>query len=76
MGDAAAWALAEKNGFMNVKGYDVEGLHGPVDFSNPVDKRGSKSVKIFQVHDGQMVSQTGWVDAPNILYENYYWFGK
>ncbi len=75
-GDANAWALAEKNGFMNVKNYDVEGLHGPVDFSNPVDKRGSKSVKIFQIHDGQMVSQTGWVDAPNILYENYDWFGK
>ena len=61
---------------MNVKGYDVEGLHGPVDFSNPVDKRGSKSVKIFQVQDGKMVSQTGWVDAPNILYENFDWFGK
>jgi branched-chain amino acid transport system substrate-binding protein len=75
-GDATSWDLVEKNGFMNVKNYDVEGLHGPVDFSNPVDKRGSKSVKIFRVQDGKMVSQTGWVDAPNILYENLDWFGK
>lgn len=75
-GDATSWDLVEKNGFMNVKNYDVEGLHGPVDFSNPVDKRGSKSVKIFQVRDGKMVSQTGWVDAPNILYEKLEWFGK
>jgi branched-chain amino acid transport system substrate-binding protein len=75
-GGSASWDLVEKNGFMNVKNYDVEGLHGPVDFSNPVDKRGSKSVKIFQVQDGKMVSQTGWVDAPNILYENLDWFIK
>ena len=75
-GDATSWDLVEKNGFMNVKNYDVEGLHGPVDFSNPVDKRGSKSVKIFQVKDGKMVSLTGWVDAPNILYENLDWFSK
>jgi branched-chain amino acid transport system substrate-binding protein len=75
-GDSTSWDLVEKNGFMNVKNYDVEGLHGPVDFSNPVDKRGSKSVKIFQVRDGKMVSQTGWVDAPNILYEKLEWFGK
>jgi branched-chain amino acid transport system substrate-binding protein len=73
-GDAAAWQAAETSGFLNVKGYDVEGLHGPVDFSNPVDKRGSKSVKIFQIKSGEMVSLTGWVDAPNIMYEKYDWF--
>ena len=75
-GDAAAWQLAENTGFLKVKGYDVQGLHGPVDFSDPVDKRGSKSVKIFQVRDGSMASLTGWVDSPNILYENLDWFGK
>jgi branched-chain amino acid transport system substrate-binding protein len=76
-GDAAAWQLVEKNGFMNVKGYDVGGLCGPVDFSDPVDKRGSKSVKIFQVKNGEMVAlTTDWVDAPNIKYENLDWFGK
>jgi len=76
-GDAAAWQLVEKNGFMNVKGYDVGGLCGPVDFSDPVDKRGSKSVKIFQVKNGEMVAlTTDWVDAPSIKYENLDWFGK
>ena len=76
-GDAAAWQLVEKNGFQNVKGYDVGGLHGPVDFSDPVDKRGSKSVKIFQIKNGEMVAlTTDWVDAPNIKYENLDWFGK
>lgn len=75
-GDAAAWQLAENTGLLNVKGYDVAGLHGPVDFSNPLDKRGSKSVKIFQINNGGMVSLTGWVDSPNIQYENLDWFGK
>jgi len=76
-GDATAWQLVEKNGFLNVKGYDVGGLHGPVDFSDPVDKRGSKSVKIFQIKSGQMVAlTTDWVDAPNIKYETLDWFGK
>ena len=63
-GDAAAWKAAEEQGFLQVKGYDVQGLHGPVDFSDPLDKRGSKSVKIFQIKDGVITSLTGWVDAP------------
>lgn len=73
-GDATAWQIAENKGFLNVKGYDVQGLHGPVDFSNPADKRGSKSVKIFQIKDGAITSLTGWVDAPLINYEKYDWF--
>jgi hypothetical protein len=51
-------------------------LQGPVDFSGTSDKRGSKSVKIFQIQGGQMVSLSGWVDAPNIQYETLDWFGK
>ncbi len=73
-GDAAAWQAAETKGFLNVKGYDVQGLHGPVDFSSPTDKRGSKSVKIFQIKDGVITSLTGWVDSPLINYEKYDWF--
>ena len=73
-GDSTAWQAAETKGFQNVKGYDVGGLHGPVDFSNPLDKRGSKSVKIFQIKNGEIVSLTGWVDAPLINYEKYDWF--
>jgi branched-chain amino acid transport system substrate-binding protein len=73
-GDAAAWKAAEQQGFLQVKGYDVQGLHGPVDFSDPLDKRGSKSVKIFQIKGGVITSLTGWVDAPNIQYEKFDWF--
>lgn len=68
-GDAIAWQAAETNGFLKVKGYDVGGLHGPVDFSDPIDKRGSKSVKIFLINNGQMVSLTDWVNAPYINYQ-------
>jgi len=68
-GDANAWQLAETQGFQKVKGYDVGGLHGPVDFSDPIDKRGSKSVKIFQIKSGEIVSLTDWVNAPYIDYK-------
>lgn len=67
-GDAAAWQAAENEGFLKVKGYDVDGLHGPVDFSDPIDKRGSKSVKVFKIDNGDLKSVTGWVDAPYINY--------
>ena len=75
-GDAAAWEATEMKGFRNVKGYDVKGLHGPVDFSNPEDHRGSKSVKVFEVKSGEIVAITGWLDAPLIKYEDFEWFGK
>lgn len=73
-GDATSWQTVETKGFMNVKGYDVQGLHGPVDLSNHADKRGSKSVKIFQIKEGEIVSLTNWVDAPFIDYTKYEWF--
>jgi branched-chain amino acid transport system substrate-binding protein len=68
-GDATAWQAAENQGFLKVKGYDVGGLHGPVDFSDPIDKRGSKTVKIFQIKNGELVSLTDWVKAPYIDYK-------
>jgi len=75
-GDAEAWQAVEMNGFRNVKGYDVQGLHGPVDFSNPEDHRGSKSVKVFQVKNGAITAITDWIEAPLIKYEDFEWFGK
>jgi branched-chain amino acid transport system substrate-binding protein len=74
--DAASWQVVELKGVQKVQGYDVGGLTGPVDFSDPVDKRGSKSVKIFQVKNGVITAITGWVDAPLIKYEDFSWFGK
>jgi len=75
-GDAEAWRATEMNGFRNVKGYDVQGLHGPVDFSNPEDRRGSKSVKVFQVKNGVITAITDWIEAPLIKYEDFEWFGR
>ena len=75
-GDVEAWRAAEMNGFRNVKGFDVGGLHGPVDFSDPEDRRGSKSVKVQQVKSGVITAVTGWIEAPLVKYEDFEWFGK
>jgi len=75
-GDAEAWKATEMEGFRKVKGYDVQGLHGPVDFSDPEDHRGSKSVKVFQVKSGTIKAITDWVEAPLMKYEDFEWFGK
>lgn len=75
-GDAEAWQAIEEQGFKNVKGYDVEGLHGPVDFSISDDHRGAKSVKVFQVQSGTITAITDWVEAPLIKYEDFDWFGN
>lgn len=75
-GNVESWRAVENNGFRNVKGYDVEGLHGPVDFSVPDDNRGSKSVKVFQVQKGVITAITDWIDAPLIKYEDLDWFNK
>lgn len=68
-GDAEAWEAVELYGFGNVKGYDVEGLHGPVDFSDPEDHRGAKSVRVFQIIDGKITAITEWLEAPFIQYD-------
>ncbi len=75
-GNVESWRAVEANGFRNVRGYDVEGLHGPVDFSNPEDHRGSKSVKVFQIKSGVITAITDWIDAPLIKYEDLDWFNK
>ncbi|MBI2910163.1 MAG: ABC transporter substrate-binding protein [Chloroflexi bacterium] len=74
-GNEESWKAIEEKGFRNVKGYDVQGLQGPVDFSNPQDRRGSKSVRVYQVKDGKFQAVSGWVEAPLIKYEEFPWFG-
>lgn len=75
-GNEESWKAVEEKGFRMVKGYDVEGLHGPVDFSHPEDRRGSKTVRIYQVKNGVITPASGWVEAPLIKYEELPWFGK
>ncbi len=58
----------EEYGFKKLNNFDVGGLHGPVTYT-PGDNRLSKSVRIFQVQNGEIVAITGWVEAPLIPYE-------
>lgn len=57
----------EEYGFKKLNNFDVGGLHGPVTYT-PGDNRLSKSVRIFQIKNGELVPITGWVEAPLISY--------
>jgi branched-chain amino acid transport system substrate-binding protein len=67
-GGKAAWPIIESSGFGNLKNFNAQGLLGTVDFSDPKDKRGSKSVKIFKVKDGVMAPITDWIETPYLSY--------
>jgi len=58
----------EEYGFKKLDNFDVGGLHGPVTYT-PGDNRLSKSVRVFQILDGEITPVTGWVEAPLIPYE-------
>ena len=68
-GDAAAWECVEKNAIQKLD-YDVAGLHGPVKYVAG-DNRLDKSIRVFQVKDGEITAVTGWVEAPRIPYEKF-----
>lgn len=65
----------EEYGFKKLNNFDVGGLHGPVTYT-PGDNRLSKSVRVFQIQNGQIVPLTNWIEAPLIKYEEFEWFGK
>jgi branched-chain amino acid transport system substrate-binding protein len=73
-GNADSWKAIETQGIQKLD-YDVEGLHGPVKYT-PGDNRLSKSVRVFQVQQGNIVALTDWIEAPVVQYENFDWFGK
>jgi len=59
--------IIEEYGFKKLKNFDVGGLHGPVSYVSG-DNRLSKSVRVFQVKNGEIAPITGWVEAPLIPY--------
>jgi branched-chain amino acid transport system substrate-binding protein len=65
----------EEYGFKKLNNFDVGGLHGLVSYT-PGDNRLSKSVRIFQVQNGDMVPLSDWLEASLIKYEDFDWFGK
>ncbi len=74
-GDAKAWEAIEKYGFQRLDGYDVGGLQSPVKYAAG-DNRLGKSLRVVQVQGGVITAVTSWVEAPNIKYEDYAWFGQ
>ena len=65
----------EEYGFKKLNNFDVGGLHGAVSYTSG-DNRLSKSVRVFQVQNGEIAPISGWVEAPLIKYEDFEWFGK
>jgi len=74
-GNVESWRAVETQGIQKLDGYDVEGLESPVSYA-PGDNRLGKSLRVFQVQNGNIVPITGWIDAPVIKYEEFDWFGK
>ncbi len=74
-GDADSWKAIEEQGIQKLSNFDVGGLHGPVSYT-PGDNRLSKSVRVFQVQNGDIVPLTDWIDAPVVKYEDFDWFSQ
>jgi len=74
-GNVESWQAMETMGIQKLNNYDVSGLHGPVSYT-PGDNRLSKSVRVFQVIDGEITPTSDWVEAPVVKYEEFEWFGK
>lgn len=74
-GGEEAWQAVETQGIQKLKNFDVGGLHGPVSYT-PGDNRLSKSVRIFQIQNGNITPVTDWIEAPVVKYEEFDWFGK
>ncbi|MFC1913711.1 ABC transporter substrate-binding protein [Chloroflexota bacterium] len=74
-GNVESWRAVETQGIQKLSNYDVGGLHGPVSYTTG-DNRLSKSVRIFQIQNGDIVPVTDWIEAPLVKYEEFDWFGK
>jgi branched-chain amino acid transport system substrate-binding protein len=61
-GDAAAWKAIEESGIRKLKGYDVQGLQGPVAYTPGSNKLGT-SVKIYTIKGGNMTAVGDWIQA-------------
>jgi branched-chain amino acid transport system substrate-binding protein len=61
-GDTAAWKAVEEQGIKKVKGYDVQGLQGPIAYTSGSNKLGT-SVKIYTIKGGNMTAIGDWIQA-------------
>jgi branched-chain amino acid transport system substrate-binding protein len=74
-GDVESWQAIETQGIHKLDNFDVGGLHGPASYTSG-DNRLSKSVRVFQIEDGEIIPISNWVEAPMVKYEEYEWWGK
>ena len=74
-GGVEAWRALEKEGIQKLKDYNVEGLHGPVNYT-PGDNRLDKYVRMYRITGGKIGLVKDWTEAPNIKYEDLDWFPK
>jgi branched-chain amino acid transport system substrate-binding protein len=74
-GNVDSWRAVEKQGIQKLKEYDVEGLHGPVNYT-PGDNRLDKYVRLYRINNGKIGLVKDWTEAPNIRYEDLDWFPK
>jgi branched-chain amino acid transport system substrate-binding protein len=61
-GDANAWKAVEENGIKKMKGYDVEGLQGPVSYTPGSNKLGT-AVEIYTIKNGTITAVGDWIEA-------------
>jgi branched-chain amino acid transport system substrate-binding protein len=61
-GDAAAWKAIEEKGIQKIKGYKVDGIQGPVNYTQGSNKLGT-SVKIYRINSGSIKALTDWIEA-------------
>jgi len=74
-GNEESWRAVEEYGIKRLNNFDVGGLHGPVSYTSG-DNRLSKSVRIFQIQDGEITPVSDWIEAPVVKYEEFDWFGQ
>jgi branched-chain amino acid transport system substrate-binding protein len=72
-GDVESWRAVEKSGIQKLDGYDVEGITAPVSYTEG-DNRLDKSLKLYRITGGEIVSLTDWIEVPPINYEEYSWW--
>jgi branched-chain amino acid transport system substrate-binding protein len=61
-GDAAAWKAIEEKGIRKINGYKVDGIQGPVAYTQGNNNLGT-AVKIYRITGGTMKALTDWIQA-------------
>jgi branched-chain amino acid transport system substrate-binding protein len=61
-GDATAWKAIEQSGIQKINGYKVDGIQGPVTYTQGSNNLGT-AVKIYKITGGTIKALTDWIVA-------------